>query len=147
MKPEFKCTKSSFIDYRVPYADTDQMSVVYYGNYLTYFERARSEVLRDMDFPYTELEKMGYNFPIVEAHVNYSKPAHYEDLLRFEGYFEWVNAVKFKSHHKIWRADDLLAQGYTIHACISQSTKKVVKFPSAFSDHFKMALKNGKCEI
>ena len=130
-------TARSSIEYIVPYADTDQMAVVYYGNYLGYFERARSQVLRDMDFSYAKLEKMGYNLPVIEAHVNYRKPTHYDDILRLEGFFEILSPVKFKSHHWIYRDEELIAEGYTIHACISRSDKKVSRFPEAFSERLK----------
>ena len=60
--------------YRVPYADTDQMGVVYYANHLEYFERVRNEVLREAKLPYTLFEDQGVMLPVVEAHCNYKQP-------------------------------------------------------------------------
>ncbi|NQZ58345.1 MAG: acyl-CoA thioesterase, partial [Lentisphaeraceae bacterium] len=67
--------------YRVPYADTDQMGVVYYANFLTYFERVRNEFFRELKYSYRKLEQQGVMLPVVEAHCNYKQPALYDDLL------------------------------------------------------------------
>jgi acyl-CoA thioester hydrolase len=55
------------IEYRVPYADTDQMGVVYYGNYLTFFERARNELMRKLGYTYKECEQEGWTLPVTHA--------------------------------------------------------------------------------
>jgi acyl-CoA thioester hydrolase len=65
---------------RVRYKDTDTMSVVYYGNYLTYFEVARVEYLRQRNLPMSEVDKR-IHMPVVEAFVKYVKPAKLDDLL------------------------------------------------------------------
>jgi acyl-CoA thioester hydrolase len=66
---------------RVRYAETDQMRVVYNGEYLTYFEVGRTEALRAFGLPYTELEKEGYLLPVIEANIQYKSPAFYDDVL------------------------------------------------------------------
>ena len=84
---------SSRIQYRVPYADTDQMGVVYYANYLVMFERVRNEILRDCGFSYDQIEKSGIGLPVIQAHVDYYKPSHYDDLLNITGWFEKVSGL------------------------------------------------------
>lgn len=112
------------IQYRVPYADTDQMHVVYYANYLTYFERTRNEVLRSVGFSYRELEALGFALPVKEAHVNYRAPASYDDLLEFTGWCESFKGVRLKICCEVKRNGVLLAEGYTIHAnCDIKSMK------------------------
>ena len=69
------------IPYRVPYADTDQMGIVYYANYFVYFERLRNELLRATGVPYRVWEERGLRLPVVEAHAAYIAPARYDDLL------------------------------------------------------------------
>ena len=69
------------LKYRVPYADTDQMGVVYYANYFEYFERFRNEILRDAGYTYLELEKEGIAMPVIEAVCHYKASAKYDDLL------------------------------------------------------------------
>ena len=66
---------------RVIFGDTDQMGVVYYANYLRYFEGARAAFLRHVGRSYKDLEAWNVALPVVEAHCRYRKPAHYEDLL------------------------------------------------------------------
>ena len=65
-------TPKASLEYRVPYADTDQMGFVYYANFFVYFERSRNEILRDLGIPYVELEERGelnlvYQYEISES--------------------------------------------------------------------------------
>jgi acyl-CoA thioester hydrolase len=66
---------------RVRYADTDQMSMVYHGNYVQYFEVGRTESIRHLGFTYKDMEAMGVIMPVVEWHAKFVRPAHYDDLL------------------------------------------------------------------
>ena len=66
---------------RVRYAETDQMNVVYYGNYAQYFEVARAESIRNLGFTYKEMEAAGVMMPVVEMQIKFLRPAHYDDLL------------------------------------------------------------------
>jgi acyl-CoA thioester hydrolase len=66
---------------RVRYAETDQMNIVYYGNYAQYFEVGRVESIRQLGFTYKDMEAMGVIMPVVELHTKYIRPAHYDDLL------------------------------------------------------------------
>ena len=66
---------------RVRYADTDQMNVVYHGNYATYFEVGRTESIRHLGFTYKDMEAMGVIMPVVEFHAKFIRPAHYDDML------------------------------------------------------------------
>ena len=66
---------------RVRYADTDQMNVVYHGNYATYFEVGRTESIRHLGFTYKDMEAMGVIMPVVEWHAKFVRPAHYDDML------------------------------------------------------------------
>ena len=67
--------------YRVIYGDTDQMGVVYYANYLRWFEKGRSELLREIGLPYAQIEGRGYYFPVTEVSCRYFKSARYDDLI------------------------------------------------------------------
>ena len=66
---------------RVRYAETDQMGVVYYGNYAQYFEVARAESIRHLGYTYKEMEEAGIIMPVVELHCKYLRAANYDDLL------------------------------------------------------------------
>lgn len=66
---------------RVRYGETDQMGVLYYGNYALYYEVGRAEAVRQLGFTYKELEELGIMMPVVELHSQYFRPARYDDLL------------------------------------------------------------------
>jgi len=125
------------IKYRVPYADTDQMQVVYYGNYLTYFERSRNELLREMGFSYKELEALGYALPVKEAHVDYHAPATYDDLLEITGWCESFKGVRLKICCEVKCNGKLLASGYTIHANCNLKTMLPTRPPQVMLETLK----------
>ena len=66
---------------RVRYAETDQMNIVYHGNYTQYFEVGRAESIRHLGFTYKDMEAMGVVMPVVEWHAKFVRPAHYDELL------------------------------------------------------------------
>jgi acyl-CoA thioester hydrolase len=117
------------VHYRVPYADTDQMRVVYYGNYLVYFEMARNALLRDLGLPYAEIEARGFALPVLEAHIAYRSAARYDDELEFTGWVGWVKPVRLRVDCAVHRGSTLLAEGYTVHACVDLATLKPVRLP------------------
>lgn len=110
--------RATTITYRVPFADTDQMAVVYYANYLIYFEMCREELLRKIGFPYTVMEQEGYAMPVIEAVCHYKNAAHFEDVLTIEAVLTEVKGVRLKIACKVRRGSTLLAEGWTVHACM-----------------------------
>lgn len=120
------------ISYRVPYADTDQMDVVYYANYLVYFERARNELLRAYGFCYRDLEKLGMALPVREAHCVYHAPAHYDDLLEIKAWCSSFKGVRLTINCEVRRDGELLVEGYTTHVCVSTKTFRPEKPLPAF---------------
>lgn len=71
----------SITQIRVRYAETDQMNVVYYGNYAQYFEVGRVECIRQLGYTYKDMEASGVIMPVIEMNVKYLRPATYDDLL------------------------------------------------------------------
>ena len=69
------------ITYRVKYAETDKMGVVYYGRYFEWFEAGRNELLRAQGLPYTAIETRGIILPVIEASAQYRQPARYDELV------------------------------------------------------------------
>jgi acyl-CoA thioester hydrolase len=117
------------INYRIPYADTDQMGVVYYANYLVYFERVRNELFRDSGIRYKDLESQGIMLPVIEAHCNYSKPAKYDDLITIKGQFTQLKGTRIKIDCSILLQEEEIARGYTIHAFMNAETKRPTRPP------------------
>jgi acyl-CoA thioester hydrolase len=118
---------------RVIYGDTDTGGVVYYGNYLRFFESGRTEILRANGTSYRELEEKGYILPVVECHTRYKASAQYDDLLIVETSIHEVKKISCRFNHRIIRADDhkLLVKGYTVNACVDRQGK-LTRFPEYF---------------
>ncbi len=108
---------------RVSYAETDKMGVVYYGNYLRWFEVARAEYLRVRGKSYRELEGEGLHLPVIEAYSRYREPARYDDELQVAALPLEAGPVRLRFGYRVLRLSDqvLLAEGYTVHACTGPS--------------------------
>lgn len=106
--------------FRPIYGDTDQMGVVYYANYLRYFEAGRTELLRVLRIPYREIEADGYFLPVSRAEVRYLAPARYDEELTLETRLDRVRHASLQIAYRLTRDTDqvLLATGSTEHACI-----------------------------
>ena len=114
---------------RVRYKDTDTMSVVYYGNYLTYFEVARVEYLRERQLPMSVVDKR-IHMPVVEACVKYVKPARLDDLLEVSSRVSLRKRASFTFSYEIRNeAKELVATGFTRHACWDPATAKMIAMP------------------
>lgn len=114
---------------RVRYKDTDTMSVVYYGNYLTYFEVGRVEYLRERGLPMSVVNRR-VHLPVVEALVRYHKPAYLDDLLCVSSRVSERRRASFTFSYGIRNeAGDLVATGMTRHACWDPATSRMVPVP------------------
>ncbi|HZL19136.1 MAG TPA: thioesterase family protein [Polyangia bacterium] len=121
---------------RVIYGDTDQMGMVYYGNYLRYFEIARTEFLRQVGATYRAFEEAsGLKLPVAEAVVRYRRPGRYDDELVLLTAVPKVGGASARFEYEIRRATDgaLLVEGHTLHACID-ATGKPARLPQSLRD-------------
>ena len=123
--------KKVTMEYRVPYADTDQMGVVYYGNYLTLFERARNELMRACGYTYRTCEDEGWMLPVIHAEVDYRAPAKYDDLLEVTAYVQAQKGVRIEIACEVRRKGEekVLASGYTRHCFVSSKDFRPVPPP------------------
>jgi acyl-CoA thioester hydrolase len=116
---------------RVIYGDTDQMGVVYYANYLRFFEASRNEFIRAKGLRYRDFEKdFGLMLPVVEAGVHYKQPARYDDLITVEIALTEVRRASARFGYRILRGDELLVTGHTVHACVDLAGR-VQRMPPA----------------
>ena len=109
---------------RVIYGDTDQMGVVYYANYLKFFEGARGHFIRCLGLSYAEIERRGILLPVLEASVRYIKAARYDDVLLVHLSHSHTR-VKIRFDYKVHRQadDEVLALGHTVHVCVGPELK------------------------
>ena len=128
-------TVRNVTSYRVIYGDTDQMGVVYYANYLRWFEKGRSEFLRQIGLPYPTIEDQGFHFPVVEVSCRYVQSARYDEVVQIETDLAEMGRASLAFDYRIARADDdcVLATGRTKHACID-SAGRVTRFPKILLD-------------
>jgi acyl-CoA thioester hydrolase len=111
---------------RVRYKDTDRMGVVYYGNYLTYFEVGRSEYMRELGFPYSQLEGKGYTLVVTEANAKYHGNVGYDSLVTVKTAITELKRVSVRFEYKILsEQNNLLVTGHTVHACLNSSLKPI----------------------
>lgn len=94
--------KEHQIEVRVRYSETDQMGVVYHGNYAAYFEMGRVEWLRNMGVSYKWMEDNGVMLPVVSLTMNYKKPARYDDLITVRTIFKSQTSVKIEFDYEIY---------------------------------------------
>jgi acyl-CoA thioester hydrolase len=115
---------------RVRYAETDQMGVVYHGNYAQYFEMGRVEWLRNLGVSYKSMEEAGIMLPVVSLSMNYKKPAKYDDLLRVRTIFKKQQGVKIEFDYEIYNeTDELLTTGYSMLVFVDMKTGRPVSPP------------------
>ncbi|MEO6964332.1 MAG: thioesterase family protein [Acidobacteriaceae bacterium] len=112
---------------RVRYAETDQMGVVYYANFLVWFEIGRVELLRQLGFDYKTMEVEDDCFiPVVDVNCRYKSPARYDDQLVIETRMAALRGSVLKFRYRILRGNDeqLLAEGETTHVVTDRTMSK-----------------------
>jgi acyl-CoA thioester hydrolase len=122
---------------RVRYSETDQMNVVYHGNYAQYFEVARAEAIRDMGITYKEMEEMGIVMPIVELHTKFLRPALYDDLITIKTELrELPKDHRIEFHHEVYNeAGKLLTIGRIVLYFLDAKTYARTVMPVALKNH------------
>ena len=107
--------------HRVLYGDTDQMGVVYYGNYLRFFEGARNEWIRALGLTYAQIESRGIMMPVMECAARYLRPSRYDDMLEIPVTVTHTR-VKIRFDYVVHREGEpaALCLGHTVHACVNK---------------------------
>ena len=123
------------IQVRVRYSETDQMGVVYHGNYIPYFEIGRVEWLRNKGVSYKIMEESGVALPIVSMTLNYKKPARYDELLTVTTTFKSQTSVKVEFDCEIHNEkNELLTTAHFILVFVDLLTGKPIQPPQYIKD-------------
>jgi acyl-CoA thioester hydrolase len=123
---------------RVRYSETDQMGVVYHGNYAQFLEMGRVEWLRNLGISYKWMEENGIMLPVVSLNINYKKPARYDDLLTVKTIFKSQTSVKIEFDYQIYNEqNELLTIANSILVFVDMKTSRPTLPPAYVSEKLK----------
>ncbi len=118
------------ITFRVRYGETDQMGVVYHGNYAQYLEMGRISWLRSFDLSYKEMEESGVMLPVISLRVNYKKSALFDDVLTLKTYLKKIPSVRIEFEYTLLNQNnEILAEANTVLVFMDVNKKRPIKCP------------------
>ncbi|SEK46231.1 acyl-CoA thioester hydrolase [Maribacter orientalis] len=127
--------RTNEISFRIRYSETDQMGVVYHGNYAQYLELARVEWLRSLGISYKSMEEGGIMLPVISLSINYLKPALYDDLITVKVILTKKPAVRIEFDYEITNeSGELLATANTVLVFMDMKRKRPTKCPKILLD-------------
>lgn len=124
---------------KIYYEDTDTGGVVYYANYLRFFERARTEELRSCGVDVKILMEQGYFFVVTDVTMKLHSPARYGDELEIETTLTKLAPVTMMLEYKVKRGEEILVTGTTRMACVDRNMQ-IAKFPDEIREKLKLLL-------
>ena|SRR5690554_3884961 len=131
--------REHLIQTRIRYAETDQMGVVYHGNYAVFFEMGRVEWLRNTGISYRWMEENGIMLPVVTLTMNYKKPARYDELLTIKTIFKSQTSVKIEFDYEIYNENqELLTTGYSMLVFVNKATGRPTLPPQYLTEKLKL---------
>lgn len=132
--PVYRSTK-----FRVRYAETDQMGVVYHANYLNWFEIGRTSLIRELGFSYRQLEEKGVLLPVTDASLSFKAPARYDDLIEVRTAIDELTPLRLNFRYEIVKVEDesLLVFGQTNHVFTSRDFKPL-RLARSFPDVYQI---------
>lgn len=123
---------------RVRYAETDQMGVVYHGNYAQYLEIGRTDALRQIGLTYKSFEENGIMMPVISLQCQYIKPAYYDDELTIVTMMKELPKIRNHFHYEIYRDTSILiAKAEVVLVNIDMKTKRPCLAPSILIERLK----------
>lgn len=133
----------SHVTYTIPFYDLDPLCIVWHGNYLKYFEKAREELLMQVGYSYADMSETDYIFPIVESHVKYISPlVHAQDITITAMLMEYENRIKIAYKITDNKTGKKCTEGYTTQFTVSKTTKLLeFQSPVHFIEKVQLCLK------
>ena len=113
----------------VRFAETDAQGIAHHSAYLVWFEVARVAHLSEHAGGYRALQEQGLEALVVEAHLRYGVPARFDDRLRIYACVRDVRGARFRYEYAIMRGADVVAEGWTAHACVDAKTLRPTRIP------------------
>jgi acyl-CoA thioester hydrolase len=134
MTPRIPAGFSFHTDVTVRFAETDAQGVAHHANYLVWFELARVAYLAEHAGGYNSLREQGLEALVVEAHVRYGVAARFDVRLRIHARVRDVRGARFRYEYAVTRGDELVAEGWTGHACVDPRTFRPTRIPPSLKD-------------
>ena len=133
--------KKNLTKLRVRYGETDQMGIVYYGNYAQFLEQGRTEWLRELGFSYKWMEANNIHLPVINLNIDYKAPAYYDDLLTVTTRLRKIPTFKIEFDYEIHNeSGQLLVSAATALFFVNSTTKKLQKAPDYLLNKLKETL-------
>lgn len=130
--------KKNITKLRVRYGETDQMGVVYYGNYAEYLEQGRTEWLRALGITYKSMEENDIQLPVVNLNIDYKQPARYDDVISISTELKKLPTARIDFYYEIHNSDGiLLATASTTLVFIDRLTNKLRRAPDYLIEKLK----------
>jgi acyl-CoA thioester hydrolase len=121
-------------DVTVRFAETDGQGVVHNANYLVWFEIARIAYLAEYAGGYQALRDQGIESFVLESHVRYRQPAEFDDRLRIHARIAELRGARFRFEYEISRDGEVIADGWTAHACVDAKTLRPMRIPQPLAE-------------
>jgi acyl-CoA thioester hydrolase len=121
-------------DVRVRFAETDAQGVAHNSNYLVWFEVARIAYLDEYAGGYQGLRDQGLESFVLESHIRYRQPAHFDDRLRIHARIGELRGARFRFDYEITRNGEVIADGWTTHACVDAKTLRPTRIPTDLAE-------------
>jgi acyl-CoA thioester hydrolase len=122
------------IEFSVRYSETDQMSFVYHGNYVKYFEMGRIAWLRKLGFSYKKMEEDGILMPVIDIKINFKKPALFDDKLKLVTKLVRTPSYMIEFEFEIIKKENIISSGYTKLVFLNSVTNKPMRCPNLIID-------------
>ena len=126
---------SDEIEIRIRYGETDQMGVVYHGNYTQYLEMGRIEWLRKLGVSYKKMEQEGIMLPVLSLNLNFKKSARYDDVIKVKTQLKKIPSVRIEFDYEITNhKEEILTTANTVLVFVNMKTNKPMKCPQYLLD-------------
>ena len=126
---------SDEIEIRIRYGETDQMGVVYHGNYPQYLEMGRIEWLRSLGVSYKKMEEEGIMLPVLSLNLNFKKSARYDDVIKVKTQLKKIPTVRIEFDYEISnQLGEILTTANTVLVFVNMKTNKPMRCPKYLLD-------------
>jgi len=129
---------------RVLFGDTDALGIVYYANYLRYFEVGRAEWFRVLDEPFTHYIERDYFLVVIESHLRYHRPARYDQVIRIRTILKEISGARMRLDYQVvdHATGEVLVSGYTKHT-VTDKAGKIRRFTREFKEKMQGLVNDG----